>query len=137
VHQTATGRLEEIIEYCSECDRYFDVRSGCEADIQEDESGLIRSLLERCLPFVGRKAPASLNEERAQLLTDLHLALGHHKVATKESSQEVRSGWVDPETTARYLKALETLKSFSLSCRLQELESEVAIIKSRLEKETT
>jgi hypothetical protein len=29
--------LKDIISYCSECDRFFDVRSGCEADIRADE----------------------------------------------------------------------------------------------------
>ena len=29
--------FNEVIDYCHDCGRFFDVRSGCEKDIREDE----------------------------------------------------------------------------------------------------
>lgn len=32
------SNVEEFVDYCEQCDRFFDKRSGCEADIREDEA---------------------------------------------------------------------------------------------------
>lgn len=33
------------LDFCEQCGRYFDVRSGCEEDIRHDERRFIRSLV--------------------------------------------------------------------------------------------
>lgn len=48
-------RLAEagLIKYCRECDRYFDVRSGCEADIRFDEQ---EKALKRLTHYITERA---------------------------------------------------------------------------------
>lgn len=33
-----------MVRYCLECDRYFDVRSGCEKDIRADERNKLKDV---------------------------------------------------------------------------------------------
>lgn len=36
--------MKELVNYCEECDRYYDSRSGCEADIRKDERHRLYSM---------------------------------------------------------------------------------------------
>jgi hypothetical protein len=56
----------ENLAYCQECGRFFDVRSGCDADIRQDERARIRrELLEEINQWLSQVLDGGFDFDRA------------------------------------------------------------------------